>query len=58
MKNFDEVQLIVKAHIVIKKGKEKELIQNILKRFPDFLNTYYATENLEVTAYKITGDIE
>lgn len=52
MKNFDEVELYVKVDVIINKGKEKDLINLIKKRFPEFIDTYYANENLQITVCK------
>lgn len=53
MNNFDEIELVVKVQVVIKKGKSKDLVNHIHSRFGDFLDVYYANENLEVMAFKL-----
>lgn len=52
MDNFDEVKLVVTAHLVLKKGKSKEESKRIHSRIQEILESWYPTENVKVEIIK------
>ena len=53
MKNFDEVNIEIKATLVIRKGRDQDIVDDIRRSVTDMVFSHWPHENISVSMWNV-----
>ena len=53
MKNFDEVNIEIKATLVIRKGRDQKIVDDIRRSVTDIVFSHWPHENVSVSMWNV-----
>ena len=53
MKNFDEVRVDISATMIVRKGRDQEIVDDIRRTVTDFVFSRWPSENISVSMWNV-----